>query len=55
MLAKILKFLDQNLQAGAIDVNIMTKLDKENFDKMYRCLLSLMTHMLQFVDLQIVP
>ena len=27
------KFLDQNLQAGAIDVNIMTKLDKENFDK----------------------
>jgi hypothetical protein len=27
------KFLDQNLQAGDIDVNIMTKLDKENFDK----------------------
>lgn len=27
------KFLDQNLQTGDIDVNIMTKLDKENFDK----------------------
>jgi hypothetical protein len=26
-------FLDQNLQAGTIDVNIMTKLDKENQQK----------------------
>lgn len=29
----IKNFLDSNLSAGSIDVNIMTKVDKDNFDK----------------------
>jgi hypothetical protein len=33
MLAKILKFLDQNLQAGAIDVNIMNDQIKKTLTK----------------------
>jgi len=32
-LKKIRSWLDENLYVGSIDVNIMTKLDKENYDK----------------------